>query len=700
MFFGVMTGCTPPGKIHSPRYCSVFLCLLLCLFATFAEAQEGRRKPALDNEYLDTIILMDSSGSMLRTDPQRLRDEGVGQYTGYLDSGDRIAVISFAENAVIEKPLEAYEPDKAKEIVETLRSIKADGEYTDILNGLNKAKSLMLSELRPLTERTIVLISDGKMDPPAARGAPAALTDKVFRDVIPALVENEVLIHTIALGEQSDRLLLERIANETGGSFWYADNASKIHDGIAELFADAENTAGRKHSKKGFRVDGEIPEGTFYVNAGEEADVALVSPDGMQFTRNAPGELRWFKGKQFDVITVSRPKPGIWQVLGLPKNQGFATLLTNLKLVTSFPPVLEAGEKVLIQARLYDSRIPVVLPRMTGVIRYSSTITPTDRVSEPIIRETLNDDGNQGDLTRDDGIFTVTIALEEPGEYRLETNASAPTFERRQVISFRVKPRLVEVSVVQGSESYLARKMMEESEGGVLELPPAFIRVALSAEASTAKKQKVTLLAEQEGGRRFSIPLEKVSGIYEAPIYALPGPGTYTLKAVYLGEGKKRRKLRGESLLFTYLNEFSASGDYQIVQATKNEPEVSTPFQIPWWAYALLVTVINAGAGYAGHSKLKELQSESDSPSSGPTTEPLDSLRELYATLQGKAGSTEVDLQAPMFTDPAFEPVLIEDLDTFKFAEEEIDETDAGEDDSASGEDEGDEPEEDEDEEI
>src|SRR5690606_34736601 len=110
-----------------------------------------------------------------------------------------------------------------------------------------------------------------------------------------------------------------------------------------------------------------------------------------------------------------------------------------------------------------------------------------------------------------------------------------------------------------------ARKMIEESEGSVLEVPPAFIRVGLSAEASSAKKQRVTLLAQQEDGKKFAIPLEKVAGIYEAPIYALPGPGTYTLKAIFLGEGKKRRKLRGESKDFVYQNEYTASGEYQII---------------------------------------------------------------------------------------------------------------------------------------
>ena len=70
----------------------------------------------------------------------------------------------------------------------------------------------------------------------------------------------------------------------------------------------------------------------------------LLSPGGIKLTAGSNGEgVKWFRGSEFDVITIERPEPGQWEIQGLPKNEGFATVLTSLKLTTEWPAAMNAG---------------------------------------------------------------------------------------------------------------------------------------------------------------------------------------------------------------------------------------------------------------------------------------------------------------------------------------------------------------------
>jgi uncharacterized protein (TIGR03503 family) len=192
-------------------------------------------------------------------------------------------------------------------------------------------------------------------------------------------------------------------------------------------------------TSKGFRIDPDIQEATFYINRENVPEINIESPSGKKINnQQSDDSVKWFKGQKFDVITILKPEVGSWQVVGLPPNDSFATVLTNLKLVTDFPAKFNSADVVYLQAQLFESEKPIILPNMTGGIKYGFQITPTDKVSEPIIRDFLADDGTNGDKRAQDGIFTAKVVIEDEGEYRLRVVAQGPTFERNQQLLFKI----------------------------------------------------------------------------------------------------------------------------------------------------------------------------------------------------------------------------------------------------------------------
>ena len=70
--------------------------LLLSMLYTCAHAEDN---PSADKLPLDTVVIMDSSGSMKQNDPKQLRKPAAKLFISLLDSEDRLSVVSFSSKA-------------------------------------------------------------------------------------------------------------------------------------------------------------------------------------------------------------------------------------------------------------------------------------------------------------------------------------------------------------------------------------------------------------------------------------------------------------------------------------------------------------------------------------------------------------------------------------------------------------------------
>lgn len=599
-------------------------------------------------ETLDAILVLDASASMRITDPERLRDEGAKLFSQFLKEGDRLAIIEFDARARVLRSLEDYHPIQIPEIEKVVEKVTDVGVYTDPISGIVEAKKLLDESPRVGAKKAIILLSDGKLDPDPQWATPEGLRDGLIYKLLPELKRQEIVLHTLALSPEADKDLLAEIAQATGGYSWYSESPEEIHEAFTELFLVVKKPQIVPMTTKGFAIDADVQQATFYVNLREDneshEELSVRTPSGYVYSaKNLGSGMKWFSTPRFEVVTVDKPEVGKWQIVGIEEDEGFATVLTDLKLITDWPSSLLAGTKRVLKARLYDRDKPVVLPEMTSVTTYAFQIIPTDRVSQPIINELLTDDGTGEDERADDGVFSALVELDTPGDYQLKLLAKSPTFERQQTIPFRLKPRLINLSVVS------IEQVADVSIGRLGGLMVDHFRVTLNPEVSALNNITIRLIAVDEKEELVELPIQKHpdGGLrYEVSSSELLVPGVYQIQASITGETRKG-VVRGTSQIVTYeRTRFDVERDRQFAPEPEDEDTVDEP-GAPSLLFSVLIGVlciVTAGGCYYFLRKRQQPEQEEL-----PSFEVDKETTEKIVNLQVAAEANTLEPEDPAF---------------------------------------------------
>ena len=180
------------------------------------------------------------------------------------------------------------------------------------------------------------MFSDGKMEPAPEYGTPEGSKQRLLEEVLPALRRDGVRVHTLAFSEHADKDLLANVSRMTNGGHAFAPTIQGLRKSYRNLFLSIKKPQVLPLTKKGFPVDSGVEEATFYINReGSNSDIVIEAPTGKRYTKDKkPRSVKWYRGSGFDVITVRKPRDGNWKVIGLASSDSFATVLTNLKLLT------------------------------------------------------------------------------------------------------------------------------------------------------------------------------------------------------------------------------------------------------------------------------------------------------------------------------------------------------------------------------
>ena len=549
--------------------------IFVCALPSFAVADQ--RELPQPRAAVDAVLLIDASGSMLKTDAQMLRYDGAKLFLQFLGKDDRLAIVSFSDKANVVSDLKEFSKEPTDVVTQQIQSIKTEGQYSDILEGIRAAAKILEASPRNDAERIIVLLSDGKMEPNPQAGAASTRTVELVNQVLPELKAKEIKVHSLAFSEQADKMLLAEISAATDGMNWFTVTSDDVHKSFANLFLVVKRPQVLQMRSRSFALDEDVDEATFYITRDEGSKLTLISPKNEEMSvGRTPDWVTWFAGKNFDVITMKEPDIGEWQVQSAGAAEGFATVLTNLRLVTDWPVVVRVGDKSVVQARLYDGEKPVALPEMSGVIQYAFQVMPTDRIAAAVAKDFLNDEGRDGDKVAHDGIFSRYCPIAEPGEYKLSIVARGPTFERTQQVPFRVRPPLLGFSIVPGDEhghgeahaagSHNAAAHDDHAHGGDVESghdaghvaqaaikgDPSFVfRAELSKEALGFRDIQVKVEALSRNRKKTVVNLKRQHGeevvYYEATADSLPEAGLYSVTATLTGISKKGQEMEAES---------------------------------------------------------------------------------------------------------------------------------------------------------
>nr|WP_246239938.1 TIGR03503 family protein [Pseudoalteromonas caenipelagi] len=194
-----------------------------------------------------------------------------------------------------------------------------------------------------------------------------------------------------------------------------------------------------------FRIDHKVDKISllFFRKPGSPA-VVLVQPDGSKiYATHALRDdtLQWYDEVSFDLIVISNPTPGPWQVIGNIQPDSRVMVVGEIELkVEPLPPLIFRGETLKVTGRVTNDGAPIDIGYFREVVTlvvdfvstnndaYDNFGAGTQSVTE------FKDDGREFDERPMDGIFTGEFQLTFPaGEWRPEFHIETPLMKRKVV---------------------------------------------------------------------------------------------------------------------------------------------------------------------------------------------------------------------------------------------------------------------------
>ena len=266
-------------------------------------------------EVADVRVLIDVSGSMKKNDPANLRRPALRLLVGLLPKDSRAAVWTFGEYVNQQIPLGKVDNGWKERARDSAGKIHSRGLFTDIEKVLRRSTD---DWKKPESKyiRHLVLLTDGMVDISKSVLKNAASRRRIVSDILPRLKKLGVKVHSIALSQKADHRLLEKLSGETDG--WYeqvndADRLKRIFLRIFEKVAKPD-TVPLKDNK--FRIDKSVKEATLLVFRSDDSEpTKILMPDGSSFCSDDPPEgVSWHRDDGYDLLTLSNPAAGGWQI--------------------------------------------------------------------------------------------------------------------------------------------------------------------------------------------------------------------------------------------------------------------------------------------------------------------------------------------------------------------------------------------------
>jgi uncharacterized protein YegL len=215
---------------------------------------------------LDVILVLDTSGSMVRNDPQRVAKTAVNLFIEMLGKDSRISVIGFNQRIIFDTELkERNAVQDKRELTARVNALRYAGD-TDIGLALKLADSKLKAS--PSNNVPVVLLlTDGRIDT-----GNEARDEESMRE-IEALIQNPAYpIFTVGLAQSGnakniDLDTINRIATKTGAGSFVANSAAELPAIFASIFSSV--------------IKSEVVEVGKFNLSGEVSDIPIDVPDAV-----------------------------------------------------------------------------------------------------------------------------------------------------------------------------------------------------------------------------------------------------------------------------------------------------------------------------------------------------------------------------------------------------------------------------------
>lgn len=416
-------------------YLLSFIVSLLTIFPAAADssvassatiATAASKLPAI--QPADVRLLIDVSGSMKRTDPHNLRKPAMELLVQLLPEGSRAGIWSFGESSLVLALHQSVDRNWRTQAAENTSGINSNALLTHIGAALDAAAyDIATPKTSSALRKQIILLTDGMVDIAASADVNAQERNRVLTELLPKLQQAGYVIHTIALSDEADADLMEKISLTTDGVFVIVKNADQLLSAFLRIFDSAVPLIRLPLANNHFMVDAAVEEFTALIfrNANAQA-TELITPDSKSYTAaNAMGKVVWYKAAAYDLITVTNPTTGEWQINADLDVNNRVTVVSNLKLdIATLKNNIEVSQTLELLFSFRQDDQTIVDPRFLQLLDMDVIVTRTR-------------DGKQWQIPLVntnppiDGIYHHPLELfRETGKYDVQLLIDGKTFKR------------------------------------------------------------------------------------------------------------------------------------------------------------------------------------------------------------------------------------------------------------------------------
>ncbi len=276
----------------------------------------------------DVVFVVDGSGSMKYSDPDRIYKEAVKLFLDMCEYDS--TRVGFVQYAHVLRGLRELRP--VAEISDrvafksAIDALEYDGD-TDIALGLTEAKRILLNAGSLNSDRhpIILLLSDGNTDLPDGPRTVEASNNEL-ENTLMELQAFDVPVYAIGLNYNGklNTATMEHIASSTGGTAYETKSADPLPEILSEIFAKNIESGeievgkltgdGNSHDININIPNSSIYEANIIIRSGKQVtDLRLCDPSGTE--RTLPDEnIMLSASKSYTLIKLYRPSKGEWKL--------------------------------------------------------------------------------------------------------------------------------------------------------------------------------------------------------------------------------------------------------------------------------------------------------------------------------------------------------------------------------------------------
>jgi len=403
-------------------------CLLLLLLATLLPGLVMASAPAYDFR-----IVIDVSGSMKKTDPRNLRVPALKLINGLLPTGSRAGVWTFGKYVDTAVKWGKVDDGWRQRADLGADKIHSNALLTNIESALARAR-VGWDKPDANSKRILLLLTDGKVDISKDQIKNEKSRGKVLSESLAALKKAGAEVHSIALSDATDEVLLKQLALESGGSFAIAKTADELQKVFYKMFERASKPDTVALRGKEFPIDASIREMTLLIFRGPNSPpTILIPPDSPAISAQKPRGSRWRSDQGYDLITVKNPEAGSWRIDAEMDPDNRLMVVTDLKLeVEGLPAYGSPADAHRVAAELFNRDMKIRKNSFLRFVDFELTHTDVDgnEIKYPLSHTSVREDKGQY-------IYPLEQRLAE-GAHSFVVSADSRTFNRSKRFDMQV----------------------------------------------------------------------------------------------------------------------------------------------------------------------------------------------------------------------------------------------------------------------